>query len=90
MILAADRLRLFVPATSRFVLALLVTCCVSLPASAIEFERPNIVLIIADDMNWDNCGAYGHASIRTPNINRLAEEGTQFEFPKVRRLSCNN
>ncbi|WKX78356.1 sulfatase-like hydrolase/transferase [Zobellia laminariae] len=35
-------------------------------------ERPNIVLIIADDMAWDDSGAYGHPNIKTPNIDQLA------------------
>jgi len=29
-------------------------------------ERPNIVVFIADDMSWEDLGAYGHPSIRTP------------------------
>ena len=41
-------------------------------------DRPNFVLIIADDMNWDDCGVYGHPSIRTPNIDRLAAEGFRY------------
>ncbi|MEQ8838355.1 MAG: N-acetylgalactosamine-6-sulfatase, partial [Lacipirellulaceae bacterium] len=37
-------------------------------AAAKRSIQPNIVLIIADDMNWNDCGAYGHPAIRTPNI----------------------
>ncbi|MCB1236531.1 MAG: sulfatase-like hydrolase/transferase, partial [Verrucomicrobiae bacterium] len=36
--------------------------------------RPNIVLIMADDMGWSDLGCYG-GEIRTPNIDRLAAEG---------------
>ena len=46
--------------------------------SAVAQAKPNLVLIIADDMNWDDCGAYGHPAIRTPNIDRLAKEGMRF------------
>ena len=42
---------------------------------AMADERPNIVVMVADDMNFDDCGTYGHPSIRTPNIDRLASEG---------------
>lgn len=40
-------------------------------------ERPNIVIIMADDMGWSDIGAYG-SEIRTPNIDRLAAEGVRF------------
>ncbi|QDV84695.1 sulfatase [Planctomycetes bacterium TBK1r] len=50
---------------------------------------PNLVLIIADDMNWDDCGAYGHPAIRTPNIDRLATEGLRFEHAYLTTNSCS-
>ncbi|MEZ6144315.1 MAG: sulfatase-like hydrolase/transferase [Planctomycetaceae bacterium] len=40
-------------------------------------ERPNIVLIMCDDMGWSDIGCYG-GEIRTPNIDRLAAEGMRF------------
>lgn len=51
--------------------------------------RPNIVLIIADDMAWDDCGAYGHPTIRTPNIDRLAAEGMRFTNAFLTASSCS-
>ena len=51
--------------------------------------RPNLVLIIADDMSWDDCGAYGHPTIRTPNIDRLASEGMAFENAFLTISSCS-
>ena len=55
----------------------------SLPA------RPNLVLIIADDMNWDDCGAYGHPAVRTPNIDRLAADGLLFQYAYLTTNSCS-
>ncbi|MEL6107919.1 MAG: sulfatase [Planctomycetota bacterium] len=52
-------------------------------------SRPNLVLMIADDMNWDDCGCYGHPSIRTPNIDRLASEGLRFEHAYLTTNSCS-
>ncbi|WP_261342957.1 sulfatase family protein [Rosistilla ulvae] len=52
-------------------------------------NRPNFVLVIADDMNWDDCGAYGHPSIRTPNIDRLANEGLRFQHAYLTTNSCS-
>src|SRR3954454_9445594 len=52
-------------------------------------KRPNIVLIIADDMAWDDCGAYGNRKARTPNIDRLAREGMRFDRAFVTVSSCS-
>ena len=52
-------------------------------------DLPNLVLIIADDMNWDDCGAYGHPSIRTPNIDRLAKDGMLFRHAYLTCSSCS-
>jgi arylsulfatase len=40
--------------------------------------RPNIVFILADDLGWGETGCYGQQKIRTPNIDRLAAQGTRF------------
>lgn len=41
-------------------------------------RRPNIVMIVIDDMRFDEFGAGGHAYLETPNIDRLAREGATF------------
>ena len=41
-------------------------------------NKPNIVLILADDLGWGDLGAYGHPYARTPNIDTLAADGTMF------------
>ena len=42
-----------------------------------EFARPNIVLIMVDDMGWSDIGCYG-AEIQTPNLDSLAGSGIRF------------
>uniref|UniRef100_G5E791 Arylsulfatase L n=1 Tax=Loxodonta africana TaxID=9785 RepID=G5E791_LOXAF len=37
--------------------------------------RPNILLLMADDLGIGDVGCYGNTTLRTPNINRLAEDG---------------
>lgn len=41
-------------------------------------DRPNIVLILADDLGYGELGCYGQEKIRTPNIDSLASEGIRF------------
>lgn len=40
-------------------------------------KKPNIILILADDLGYSDLGAYG-SEIQTPNLDRLAHEGTRF------------
>ncbi len=59
------------------------------PCYAAGSQRPNVVLIIADDMAWDDCGAYGNPKVRTPPIDRLAREGMRFDRAFVTASSCS-
>lgn len=45
--------------------------------AALAGSRPNIILIMADDMGWSDIGCYG-GDVRTPNLDRLAAEGLRF------------
>jgi len=50
-------------------------------ASTVEAEDtrpPNIILLMADDLGYGDLASYGHPYARTPNLDRLAREGTQF------------
>ena len=61
----------------RLILAILgvVACCGSAFAAA---PRPNIVLILADDLGYGDLGCYGQKRIRTPRLDRMAAEGLRF------------
>ncbi|MXW77701.1 MAG: sulfatase-like hydrolase/transferase, partial [Gemmatimonadetes bacterium] len=52
-------------------------------------NRPNFVLITADDMNWDAVGAFGcQTAGTTPNIDRLAAEELRFRYGHVTIAVC--
>lgn len=40
---------------------------------------PNILIFMGDDMNWNDCEPYGNTVVKTPNIQRLANEGISFD-----------
>lgn len=47
-------------------------------AASAAAERPNIVLIVADDLGYGDLGCYGSATNKTPNIDALAAAGLRF------------
>ena len=46
-------------------------------ALAIGQSRPNVIIVMADDMGWSDIGCYG-SEIETPNLDRLAKNGLRF------------
>lgn len=51
--------------------------------------RPNFIVFIADDMAWDDCGAYGHPHIKTPHLDQLAADGLRFDNAYLTCSSCS-
>ena len=43
-----------------------------------DVPKPNILFIFADDWGWGDLSCHGHSYVKTPNIDRLAREGTDF------------
>ena len=66
----------FRPATALF--ALILASAASLASAADAPARPNIVLIFADDLGYSDVGCFGAEGFETPNIDRLAKDGTRF------------
>lgn len=57
-------------------------------ATAAHPDKPNIVLILADDQGYGDLGCYGATDIKTPHIDRLASEGTRFTSFYVAQPVC--
>src|SRR5271168_2977371 len=65
------------------VLAVIVTVLLILIMSALahgQAAKPNILVIMGDDIGWFNCSCYNHGMMgyTTPNIDRIAAEGALF------------
>ena len=68
----------------RFVSTFVAFCfCVIAVQAELAGSRPNLVLIIADDMAWDDCSLYGNKGLPTPNIDRMAAEGMRFDLSLI-------
>jgi arylsulfatase A-like enzyme len=56
------------------------------PAS--KLGKPNVVMIYADDFGWGDLSCYGHPYARTPNLDRLAQQGTRFQQCYSTGVTC--
>ena len=52
-------------------------------------QPPNVILLLAEDMGLGDLACYGHPYARTPNLDRLAAEGTRFTRFYVAGATCN-
>ncbi len=52
-------------------------------------DRANILFIFADDWGWGDLSCHGHPYVKTPNIDRLAAEGTDFHRFTVASGVCS-
>lgn len=52
-------------------------------------DKPNILFIFADDWGWGDLSCHGHPYVKTPNIDRLAKEGTDFHRFTVASGVCS-
>src|SRR5262245_26252201 len=46
--------------------------------TAFAAKPPNVIIILADDLGYGDLSCYGHPTIRTPHLDRMASEGMRF------------
>ena len=68
---------------------LLIAALSLITVSAHAAGKPNIVFVISDDHRYDMLGAAGNTSVHTPNLDRLAKEGTNFRQGTVHVPQCS-
>ncbi|MEO0447989.1 MAG: sulfatase-like hydrolase/transferase, partial [Verrucomicrobiota bacterium] len=57
--------------------------------SGFAAPKPNIVFLFADDWGWEDLSCHGHPYVQTPNIDRIAAEGTDFQRFTVASGVCS-
>ena len=70
-------------------LSLAVFIVAAVGRSGLGTDRPNIVLIMTDNHGPWTLGCYGNEEIRTPHIDRLAQEGTMFSRAFANNAVCS-
>ena len=68
--------------------ALLTAVASAVPAAAQKPARPNVIVILADDLGYGDTGVYGSKIVKTPNIDALAADGVRFTQGYVTHPVC--
>ena len=61
-----------------FLLAIAALCLLARTSTAADSARPNVLFILCDDIRWNAMSCAGHPTLKTPNIDRIANEGVRF------------
>ncbi len=66
----------------------LLLCLLGAAALSAAERKPNLIVIMADDLGYGDVSAYGNTSFQTPNIDRLAAEGIRFTSGYCSASTC--
>jgi N-sulfoglucosamine sulfohydrolase len=58
-------------------------------AAKAKTHRPNFIIVIGDDISWNDLGCYGNPVVRTPHIDRLANQGIKYNSSFLTASSCS-
>lgn len=73
----------------RPLLAVIAVCAFAVSSFAADRSRPNVVIVFADDLGYGDLGCYGNKTARTPNLDRMAAEGTRWSSFYVPQAVCS-
>ncbi|MFC1596951.1 sulfatase-like hydrolase/transferase [Planctomycetota bacterium] len=59
------------------------------PGDAIARQRPNVVVVLADDLGYGDLGCYGEPNVQTPHLDQFAQEGLRFTNCYAAAASCS-
>ncbi len=65
-----------------------ISCCTFLCSGLVAAERPNIILIYADDVGYGDVSCNGQQTLRTPSIDSIAAEGIRFTDAHCSAATC--
>ncbi len=75
--------------TAIIMAALLLATSFTAADTAEAAKKPNFIIMIADDVSWNDLGCYGHEKIKTPHLDKMAAEGLRFEQAFLTCSSCS-
>lgn len=80
-----------VKCSNRLLACITLIWCVVLPACLLAQQpsKPNIIIIYADDLGWNQLSSYGNTKIKTPNIDALAAQGVRFTQAYATAAICS-
>jgi arylsulfatase A-like enzyme len=81
--------RQFIAACGTTAASLAWSACSFAGDSSSKAKRPNVVFIFADDLGWADLGCYGNRQIKTPNLDKLAQQGMLFTQFYVNGSVCS-
>lgn len=67
------------PTPSLWILAAFAIFAAAILTTSAAETKPNVVLLLADDMTWSDCEPYGSTNVPTPHLRKLAEQGMRFD-----------
>ena len=63
---------------STFLLSMTFACCANFAIAQNDDTRPNIILLLADDLGYQDLSCFNSPAVKTPNLDKLADDGMKF------------
>src|SRR5690348_6059809 len=77
------------PLMRRTLIALALAAAAAGPALAADGRKPNVIILLADDVGWGEFGFQGNPQIPTPHIDSIAKNGVRFTNGYIAATYCS-